>query len=219
VLSGDVHYAGTAVADVRKRGAESRWIQLTASPTRNSDAKTRGIELLDDLVFDGDGTIFFEQADWAGLTEQGSSSMAHLERLARAEVETRLEDVREWIATPLEMPDLSEVLRGPSAEQVRTFVTRAATAPFYTVHSLGAETVWRVNEAIDGILRFMHDPAMAIFGDFLTAGPAARAALREFYRRTGLDPTEGVRFTVHVLWDRRADRIYDQPVLTERYGA
>lgn len=217
VLSGDVHYAGTAVADIRKQGAESRWIQLTSSPTRNSDGKTRGIEMLDDLVYDANGTIFFEQADWAGLTEQGSSSMDHLERLARAEVETHLDEIREWVETPFEMPDLSDILRGPTREEVRTMVTRAATAPFNTVHALAAETAWRVNEAIDGILRFMHDPAMAIFGDFLTAGPAARAALREFYRKTGLDPTEGVRFKVHVLWDRRADRIVDQPVLTERY--
>src|SRR5690606_19182454 len=97
VLSGDVHYAGTAVADVCKQGAESRWIQLTASPTRNSDAKTRGIETLDDLVYDANGTIFFEQADWPGLTEHGSSSAEHLRRLGRAEVERRLEEVREWV--------------------------------------------------------------------------------------------------------------------------
>jgi hypothetical protein len=217
VLSGDVHYAGSAVADIRKKGAKSRWIQLTASPTRNSDAKTRGIETLDDLAYDANGTIFFEQADWAGLTEQGSSSLAHLRRLARAEVESRLDPFRTWWETPPEFPDLSELLRGPTAEEVTALVRRAATAPFNSARALTAEMAWQMNAAVDGLLRFLNDPAMAIFGDFLTAGPAARAALRQFYRDTGLDPTEGVRFDVHVLWDRRPDRISDQPVLTERY--
>jgi hypothetical protein len=50
-----------------------------------------------------------------------------------------------------------------------------------------------------------------MFGDFLTAGPALRQHLRDFYREVGLDPALGLRVASTTIVDRRAARVAPYP--------
>ncbi len=228
VLSGDVHYAGSSVTEVTTTGptgTRGRYIQFTSSAARNSDGKTRGLGQLDDLLYDDSGQTFFQQADWAMLLQAGSSSLTHLERLARSQVESALRrltadlDLTEiprevyeraanwWFSSRLTLDDAIETAQ------------RALMATPNTIRTMMQEAAWQLYSAIEIIQEFSDDPMLKMFGDFLTAPAPMRAHLRQFYGDVGLDPHNGLTMRTSVLIDRRPDRLAAYPVISGRIAA
>lgn len=234
ILSGDVHYAGSSVTDVRVGDVRTRYVQLTSSSTRNSDGVTRALGRLDDLLYDDDGQIFLLQSDWAALLPQGRSTLAQLRTIARAEIDDRIEavldtvdprrhyrEVEEWLAAWWAAPmtlSLEDVTRtvGQVAAGAATTAERMVTAPFHSVREWVGEAAWQLYSAVEMLRRLDEDPMLAIFGDFLTAGPAAREQLLLLYRDLGLDPHDALEQDRVLLHDRRADRLTPYPAMSAR---
>jgi hypothetical protein len=213
VLSGDVHYAGSSVNHVTSTLASTQYLQLTSSSARNSDGMTRGLARLDDLVYDDEGQIFLVQTDWTALMDSSASSLPHLRNLARARLDDILEDLgnavdarrqwenfrRWWSSSTITLEDVLE-----TGEAVVMAVPNTARA-------IVTEAAWEIYSAIELIQELSDDPLLAMFGDFLTAGPALRQHLRDFYREVGLDPALGLRVASTTIVDRRAARVAPYP--------
>jgi hypothetical protein len=216
VLSGDVHYAGSSVNDVTTSDASTRYVQLTSSSARNSDAMTRGLARLDDLLYDDRGDIFFVQADWTSLMETGSSSLTHLQRLARARVDELLEDMGNAIDARRQWENLRHWWESSTItlEDVLETGEAVVMAAPHTARAVVTEAAWEVYSAIELLQRFGDDPLLAVFGDFLTAGPALRQHLRDFYREVGLDPSLGLEIETATIVDRRTTRLSLYPAAT-----
>jgi hypothetical protein len=76
-----------------------------------------------------------------------------------------------------------------------------------TVRAVITEAAWEIYSAIELVQRFADDPMLAVFSDFLTAGPALRQHLRDFYREVGIDPENGLTIKSTTIVDRRATRL------------
>ncbi|MBX9246448.1 hypothetical protein ICW40_16775 [Actinotalea ferrariae] len=230
ILSGDVHYAGSSVTDVGVRGVTTRYVQLTSSSTRNSDGQTRFLGRMDDLLYDDDGQIFLLQSDWAALLPRGRSSLAQLRTIARAELDDRVqaildtvdlerhyEDFRQWLATPMNL-SVEDVTRTAARVAAGAAVTaeRMVTAPLHSVRAWAGEAAWQLYSAVEMLRRLDEDPMLAIFGDFLTAGPAAREQLLLLYHDLGLDPHDALALETVLLHDRRTDRLTPYPAMSAR---
>jgi hypothetical protein len=206
VLSGDVHYAGTTVNDVKTGKVSGRYIQLTSSSLRNSDTKTRVLGRLDDLLYDDTGTVFYEQADFLSmLPAAGASSLGHLTLLARAKVDETIEAVKET-------PTLGEVWDSfwdntVSLDDVLEMTKRVAMAGPNSVRSLATETAWQIGSAVTALQEFRDDPLLAVYGDFLTAGPAAREQIGGMFEALGVDKSLGLTARTVSLRDHRPNRL------------
>jgi hypothetical protein len=216
VLSGDVHYAGTSVNDVKTGKVSSRYIQLTSSSLRNSEPKTRFLGRIDDLLYDDEGTVFYEQSDFmAMLPAAGSSSLAHLGLLARAKVDETIETVKE---TPTRIGEAWDSFweNTVTLNDVLEMGKRVALAGPNSVRSLATETAWQVGSAIETIQDFRDDPLLAVYGDFLTAGPAAREQIGGMFEQLGIDKSLGLSVRNVSLVDRRVNRLASYPALVKR---
>jgi len=213
VLSGDVHYAGSSVNQVRTRHANTRYVQLTSSSARNSDSMTRGLALLDDLVYDDAGRILFLQSDWPALMQAGSSGAAPLQNLARDRVDRLLDDMANAVDVQRQYENLVHWWRSSaiSLDDVAETVGRVVTAAPNTVRAVVTEAAWEIYSGIEMIQSFADDPLLAMFGDFLTAGPALRGHLRDFYREVGIDPEHGLNVDSTTIVDRRPVRLATYP--------
>jgi hypothetical protein len=226
VLSGDVHYAGTSVNTVGVQGADAsyttRYIQLTSSAARNSDGMTRGLAALDDLLYDDNGTAIFFQSDWASLLSHGASSVSHLGRLARAQVDQAFQNVLDAV-NPVRQADAFirwwRETPALTVESAREMAGRVAAAPANSARAIANDARWRVVASIDMIQDFRDDPLLAVFGDFFTAGPLLRDQLYELYGELRLDPSVGLRARSTVLVDRRSDRLAPYAAARLRLGA
>lgn len=218
VLSGDVHYAGSSVNDVRVGSTYGRYLQLTSSSTRNSDGMTRGLSTLDDLLYSEDGKIYLVQTDWPTAVAGGASGLDHLKNLASAKFETLADSLSDafdreqwerrftywWDSTPAVL------------DNVRATVMRVAQSPMGTARSVIDEVKWEVVSTVGTIKAAMNDPLLEVFGDFLSAGQPAREHLRAFYEELGLDPRTGLKTESTVIVDRRKERITPYPGLSAR---
>lgn len=207
VLSGDVHYAGTTVNDVKTGKVSGRYIQLTSSSLRNSETKTRVLGRLDDLLYDETGTVFYEQADFLSmLPAAGASSLGHLALLARAKVDETIDAVKE---TPTRVGKAWDSFwaNTVSLDDVLEMTKRVAMAGPNSVRSLATETAWQVGSAVTALQEFRDDPLLAVYGDFLTAGPAAREQIGGMFEALGVDKSLGLSARTVSLRDHRINRL------------
>ncbi|MBK5224230.1 MAG: hypothetical protein JJE52_15430 [Acidimicrobiia bacterium] len=212
ILSGDVHYAGSAVASLP--GGE-RFIQLTSSPARNSEPRNRSLGLVDDLVY-GDGVTVSMQADWMTRLRRGAAPAAHLANVTGAAVTEKLRQLRD---SPWPWERMAAWVDGLPPDFLSQLADRAGDAVANTGRSMAVEVGWKFSSSVDRILEFRDDPARAVFGDFLTAGPPLREQTQRLFREMGVDPTVGLTFTTEVLLDRRTQRLRDYPALHARAEA
>lgn len=225
VLSGDVHYAGSLVADLRLRvpstggstptTVTTRYVQLTSSATRNADMKTRALATADDLLWDEDGELALFQSDWMSLLEGGSPAADHLQKLARVELGQELDE----LGADLDPDRLvrqfkrwwnSEIDWQGVLEMVGALITQ-------TPQEWARKLSWELTTAVASLRDLLEDPLGSIFGDYLTAGELARQVFRDLYRDLGLDASVGLTPRETVLTDRRALRLAAYPV-ADRYA-
>lgn len=212
VLSGDVHYASSSVNHVRTLKAEGRYIQLTASSSRNSENKGRILALAEDLMHADESVFVQQQADWMTLIEGKSSAAGHLVNLTRDKIDRAVDDF--W-ATPWLGSQFAEWIGALTYEDFRTAARRAIEAFGDTPRAMLQEAAWVVAVSAQGIRKF-RSGYRAIFGDFLTGIPMLRSQLRQVYRDLGVDPSFGLETTSTFLLDRRSPRITEYDALRNR---
>lgn len=213
VLSGDVHYAGSSVNQVTTTLASTKYLQLTSSSARNSEFMPRLLSRLDDLLYDDEGRIFLVQTDWTTLMDASAQSLPHLRNLARARVDEIVEDLGNTVDARRQWENIRRWWSSSTITLEDVFRTGEAVvmAGPNTVRAVVTEAAWEIYSAIEMIQEFGDDPLLAVFGDFLTAGPALRQHLRWFYSEVGLDPALGLGVDTTTIVDRRPARVAPYP--------
>ncbi len=230
VLSGDVHYANSSVNEARlprrtdptltveeRKPCKARYIQLTSSSSRNADAMTRGLGLLDDILWDEDDRLQVIQWDYlVSLTpwSEGDPDDPSLGGYYLEVAEEKLNDLADtaWhmmrdAATYAFVPGALVIKLWTERAKILDYAGRLAHSPIDTVEALSREAIWKLTAASRMTAEFFDDPAFAMFGEFLYAPDVLRAELANFYNEVGVDPEAALKVKTSVLHDHREDRL------------
>jgi hypothetical protein len=206
-LSGDVHYAFSSVNDYKSAGGQkARFVQLTASPTKNADDQTRLL------------ARFAMPAEVAGGIASQALHFLHVLPL-REELRAYPEDVQSLVPSredvleglaecattlveqegggfaPLAIPDLepaewSEALAGDSGDG------------WERLRSASANTT---EESARGAVAVASDPTRTIVGDRLFGSALMEEQVLLLYDSLGLDVSQTLDLTSYMLSDLRGD--------------
>jgi hypothetical protein len=193
---------------------------LTSSSTRHVETKTRVLARLDDLLYDDEGRLYLVQTDWTSILQAGSSVAAHLQNLARAQVDSALEGIQNAVNLQRHWENIRHWWESSSIslDDVLETGARVLMATPNTLRAVVNEAGWEIYSAIEIIKKFSDDPLLSVFGDFLTAGPSLRQHLRSFYEDVGLDSHHAVKIATTTIVDRRTARLSLYPAAA-RYTA
>lgn len=221
-LSGDVHYAFSSVTDyVSRNGTSARFVQFTSSATKNADAKTRALGVLDETMDDLAGIAMAEfdfvellptAEEWAQLpadiaetvptADEARTALADLRTAAAESVGDQVDNARSWWNSALDF----DAIRAGIERQADDAWDRATVRWNQTTESVATT----MNTLRD-------DPERALVGDRLHSLPLAQEQMLLMLSSLGIAAEQMPEIQTTVLRDPRADeRAQDSPALAAR---